>query len=196
MGRLKTITDDEVLAAARRVFQRDGHAASTRDVAQEAGVSQAVLYQRFKTKEELFFAAMTPAVIDPQAIVGAWAEVEAFGPDEHVQRIARRLYLRLREVIPAVLQLAHHPSFPLHMAGSAHGRLGASAVDQAIIQRLAALKDAGLAAGEIDAVAAGQLLVSAMHGLAVHEAVGRQAVADETAPERLARAIWTGLRPG
>ena len=73
MGRLKTITDDEVLAAARRVFQRDGHAASTRDVAQEAGVSQAVLYQRFKTKEELFFAAMTPAVIDPQAIVGAWA---------------------------------------------------------------------------------------------------------------------------
>ncbi|EKE96356.1 helix-turn-helix transcriptional regulator [Tolypothrix sp. LEGE 11397] len=32
--------------------------ASTRDIAKKAGISEAVIYQRFGTKEDLFFAAM------------------------------------------------------------------------------------------------------------------------------------------
>src|SRR5262245_3040268 len=44
MGRQKTITDDEVLRIARNVFRAQGHTATTREIAQAAGISEAVLY--------------------------------------------------------------------------------------------------------------------------------------------------------
>jgi AcrR family transcriptional regulator len=77
MGRNKTVEDEEVLAAAREVFRRGGHAASTRDVARAAGVSQAVLYQRFGSKEELFFRAMAPEPLDIAALLGPYPPADA-----------------------------------------------------------------------------------------------------------------------
>ncbi|HMI83758.1 MAG TPA: helix-turn-helix domain-containing protein [Polyangiaceae bacterium] len=56
MGRNKTIRDDELLRVARDVFRDGGHSATPRDVASAAGISQAVLYQRFGSKEDLFCA--------------------------------------------------------------------------------------------------------------------------------------------
>ncbi len=60
MGRQKTITDEAVLHVARTIFRDRGHTATTREIAQAAGISEAVLYQRFGSKDELFFAAMRP----------------------------------------------------------------------------------------------------------------------------------------
>ena len=53
MGRTKTVDDDELLRRAREVFRQSGHTASTREVARAAGISQAVLYQRFGSKNNL-----------------------------------------------------------------------------------------------------------------------------------------------
>ncbi len=58
MAREKTVTDEAVLKAAREVFLTDGIAASTTEIAQRAGVSEALLFKRFHTKEELFARAM------------------------------------------------------------------------------------------------------------------------------------------
>jgi AcrR family transcriptional regulator len=58
MGRTKTISDEEVLERAREVFVEQGFRASTKAIAKHVGVSEGVLFQRFSTKEELFFAAM------------------------------------------------------------------------------------------------------------------------------------------
>ena len=51
-----------LVAAARRVFLAVGlTGARTRDIAQEAGVNEALIYQHFSSKQELFEAA----VVDP-----------------------------------------------------------------------------------------------------------------------------------
>ncbi len=60
MGRRPTIADDDILAAAHEAFVEYGLAASTRDIARRAGVSEGVLFQRHGTKANLFFAAMAP----------------------------------------------------------------------------------------------------------------------------------------
>ena len=60
MGRHKLIEDDDLLAKARAIFVREGTHVTSRALAKEIGVSTAVLFQRFGSKVELFFAAMTP----------------------------------------------------------------------------------------------------------------------------------------
>ena len=58
MPRKKTISDETILQSCRATFLESGIGVSTRRLAQEAGVSEAVLFQRFTTKDELFFTAM------------------------------------------------------------------------------------------------------------------------------------------
>ncbi|HMF12415.1 MAG TPA: helix-turn-helix domain-containing protein, partial [Gemmataceae bacterium] len=70
MGRHKTISDDEVLGIARRLFRAQGHDATTRQIAKAAGISEAVLYQRFGSKNDLFFAAMHPRGPDVDELLG------------------------------------------------------------------------------------------------------------------------------
>jgi AcrR family transcriptional regulator len=59
MARPVTITDESLLEAARDVFLDHGILATTAEVARRAGVSEGTLFKRFRTKEQLFHAAMT-----------------------------------------------------------------------------------------------------------------------------------------
>jgi AcrR family transcriptional regulator len=55
----------QILEAALAVFSRKGfHTANVSDVAAEAGVSQGTIYWYFKSKEELFEAAILSAFVD------------------------------------------------------------------------------------------------------------------------------------
>ncbi|MEH2359292.1 TetR/AcrR family transcriptional regulator [Nostoc sp.] len=58
MARIPRITNQQILEAARQVFLQQGFGASTLEIAQQAGISEASIFKRFSTKEELFFAAM------------------------------------------------------------------------------------------------------------------------------------------
>ena len=58
MPRPVTIQDSAILDAARRVFLARGYPASTAEIARRAGVSEGSLFKRFRTKTELFLAAM------------------------------------------------------------------------------------------------------------------------------------------
>lgn len=58
MARISRITNQQILEAARQVFLQQGFGASTLEIAQQAGISEASIFKRFSTKEELFFAAM------------------------------------------------------------------------------------------------------------------------------------------
>lgn len=58
MGRNPKITNDEILEAARQVFLDQGSGASTADIADRAGISEASIFKRFATKQDLFMAAI------------------------------------------------------------------------------------------------------------------------------------------
>ena len=60
MGRPPLVSRDEMIAAARDVFRREGLSASIRDVAAVAGISEAAIFKRFPTKAALIIAAMAP----------------------------------------------------------------------------------------------------------------------------------------
>jgi AcrR family transcriptional regulator len=58
MARHMTITDNQILEAAREIFLAQGYSAKTAEIAERAGVSQGSIFKRFPTKEALFFAAL------------------------------------------------------------------------------------------------------------------------------------------
>lgn len=69
-------TRDKLLEAAMRVFARDGiHAATTRAIAQEAGVNEVTLFRHFQNKDGLLSEVMKAAVqIHHQHSLGDEAE--------------------------------------------------------------------------------------------------------------------------
>lgn len=60
MPRPISIKDETIIEAARAVFLERGFAATTSEVAERAGVSEGTIFNRFRSKIELFHAAMRP----------------------------------------------------------------------------------------------------------------------------------------
>ncbi len=54
MARPRTISDQQIVDAAREVFLEHGFSATTAEIARRAGVSEGTLFKRFSSKEELF----------------------------------------------------------------------------------------------------------------------------------------------
>ncbi len=72
MARTKTITDEQILEAARRLFEQFGFHVTTAQIAEEAGVSEGSIYRRWETKEELMINAC--GVVPPPFLT----DIEAF----------------------------------------------------------------------------------------------------------------------
>jgi AcrR family transcriptional regulator len=73
MARPTSIKDETIIAAARAVFLERGFGATTAEVAERAGVSEGTLFNRFRSKAELFQAAMHPQFAE----LGWLADLEA-----------------------------------------------------------------------------------------------------------------------
>ena len=58
MARPTTITNEQLLKAAREEFLKHGIRATSAAIARRAGVSPGILFHRFASKEALFAAAM------------------------------------------------------------------------------------------------------------------------------------------
>jgi AcrR family transcriptional regulator len=65
VARPTTITDEQILAAARQLFLQRGLRASTAELAQLAGVAEGTIFKRFPTKAALFRAAMKLDLDEP-----------------------------------------------------------------------------------------------------------------------------------
>jgi AcrR family transcriptional regulator len=66
-GRPITLTDDELLEAARAVFLARGLDATTAEIAKRARISESVIFHRYKTKEALFSAVVERQLVMPPA---------------------------------------------------------------------------------------------------------------------------------
>lgn len=54
MARPRTITDAQIVEAARSAFLEQGFAATTAEIARRAGIAEGTLFKRFATKEDIF----------------------------------------------------------------------------------------------------------------------------------------------
>lgn len=104
MARPRQFTDGEILDAARRCFLEHGAQVSTSHIAKEIGLSQAALFKRFQTKENLLLCALAP----PET--PEWIRELEDGPregpiDEQLMAIGIHALRFLRKLMPRVMVL-------------------------------------------------------------------------------------------
>lgn len=191
MGRPKTISDDAVLRIARDIFRERGHTATTREVAEAARISEAILYQRFGSKEALFFAAMHARGPDIDELLGP--EDPPGDARDYLRGMLRRLGGYFAEVIPLALRVMMHPSFdPASLSRSTPG--GPAELREGLARRIATLRRRGQI-GNADEVVVARLLLSLAHDWALGVAFAHGSAPPEA--DRLDEfldILWEGLR--
>lgn len=193
MPRRKTVTDEEILAAAQSLFLEEGPKASTRTLAKLAGISEAAIFQRFGTKEELFFAAMVP----PPAQLRTMFDVQ---PGEksivvNLESISGQIVAYFCKVMPIFLSLIAHPAFDMPTFLRRH-RLPAMRIEQEVLAYL----NAEVALGRIcsgSAQPTADILISRLHHLALSVTISElEAVDIERAIADTIDMLWKGLKTG
>jgi AcrR family transcriptional regulator len=193
MGRNKTIADIELLAVARQVFREQGHAASTRDIARAANISQAVLYQRFGSKDELFFRAMIPEAPDPDHFCGPYPPKDAF---EDLLAIAERLAEYLRGFMPILLKVLAVPGVGMERLQDWHNQLPFLPIADALTERFRKLNADGLTGGDNPRAYAISLM-SMVHSLAFFELLTTHQVRGhhQANVRGMMQVLWQGIGP-
>jgi AcrR family transcriptional regulator len=189
MGRKKTISDDDVLRVAQTLFREQGHTATTRDIAFAAGISEAVLYQRFGSKDELFFAAMHPRRPDLDQLFGPVPPTTDAHAYLHTALV--RLGQHFAEIIPLHLHVMMHPSFdPAHLTRAQPG--GPAVLPEALAERLRALAKRGdVTLPDVGLTA--RLLVGLAHDWALRSMLGG-VTPDVQDLKGMVDIVWEGLR--
>lgn len=193
MGRRKLVEDDELLAVAREVFVEKGIAASTREIARRAGISQAVIYQRHPTKAHLFFAAMVPPALNVEDLLSAPAN--DLSVVEQLEGIALGMMRYFREVVPILLPLVTHPEFDLETFAQRHPDSPFGRMHVGLIQYLESQRARGRIVAEYVGPAA-LTLFAALHSLAFLERLGvHGGTFNDDVIRAMVRSLWTGLAP-
>jgi len=190
MGRHKTISDDAVLRVARDLFGVRGHTVTTREIAEAAGISEAILYQRFGSKDDLFFAAMHPTGPDIEELLGP-----ADPPGDahaYLRTVVVRMGKYFADVIPQALRVMTHPSFDPASLTRAQPR-GPAGLQDALAKRLASLARRKQIAAPSERVTA-RLLVSLAHdwGLGTVFEPGHR-LSRERELKDMVDIVWQGL---
>lgn len=104
MARPRTVTDEQILEAARAVFTHAGAGSSVASIGARLGVTHSAILQRFGSKRTLFLRAMGPAG-PPQRVLEALGSGPREGasiPDQ-LSPMLLDLLVFLREALPVLL---------------------------------------------------------------------------------------------
>ena len=191
MTRSKTVTDEAILSAARSLFLEVGVRASTKKIAKSAGISEAVIFQRFRTKEELFFAAMVP----PEAQL---AKIFRVRPGENqvpenLEFISLQIVDYFREVMPTFIALLGHPASDVQTFLQRH-TMPRAQIGNRLTEYLTAETELGrIRKGQAEIVVA--VLLSYLHHIAMSETIGANQGSGEGSITNAIEALWHGLEP-
>lgn len=191
MGRNKTISDAALLDVARQTFVEQGFGASTKEIARRAGVSEGVIYQRFTTKDELFFAAMIP----PPADLNRLLRPRRSGGRPLLQKVTGAMIDYCRATLPVLLPLMTHPSFRFEEFARRHPESPMFVLRRQLVQFMVQEQRAGRI-GAVDPGAAAMLVWSTAQTVAFFERLG--AHGGQFEPElirKTVRCLWDGLAP-
>lgn len=192
MGRHKTITDDAILGVAREVFRAHGHTATTRQIADAAGISEAVLYQRFGSKEDLFFASLHTPPPDVDELLGP--SIPTGDCRDYLRGVVVHLGRHFAEVIPLAVRMMTHPAFDPTVPGRTRPG-GSPVIRDGLTARLKALVERGQLA-RIQPALVSKLLLSLAHDWALAGVMAGDASATrERGLREMVDVLWDGLRP-
>lgn len=124
MARPRTISDQQIVDAAREVFLEHGFSATTAEIARRAGVSEGTLFKRFATKEELF--AKTIGLSD----FHAWhQEIQALiGHGEmrsNLEKLSLLIVKTARQILPQLMMMWSRGQAPPVQHGQGHDPVSA-----------------------------------------------------------------------
>ena len=191
MPRNKTITDDEIITVARTLFLKEGINASTRNIAKVAGISEAVIYQRFGTKEDFFFTAMKL----PKTQLDEIFCIQA-GKGKVVENlvcISLRIVNYFREAMPVFLTLISHPSFSMQTFLEKHN-IPAMQISEKLTDYLVGESKLGRVRQD-NLVVAVNVLLSHLHNIALYEAIGAPKTNVDSNVTDTISFLWNGLAP-
>jgi AcrR family transcriptional regulator len=167
------LTHDRLLAAAARVFARDGlTGATTREIAREAGVNEVTLFRHFRSKQRLLDAVVQRNFGAPSA--DAAVETPPHTSDlkadlmAHARRYERMLQDNLLLIRAMIGEIHHHGENERKVFRAIFRPLRA-----ALIERLQAARDEHLFRPEVDPV-----ILSDLFGGMIFTGVLRRASAD------------------
>ena len=194
MGRPKTIENSALLGVARKIFRERGHTATTRDVAQAAGISEAIIYQRFKTKDELFYAALAPSTTSLSALLDI--DMSAHSPKSYLAVFCARTKDHFRSAMPSILSLAAHPTYGKEMMGEIHRHNRIGEISPLLVLRLKGWQEGGLIR-PVNFRAFGSLVMHALHSMAMVEVLSGEAQIPTKPAElhELIDVLWDHLKP-
>ena len=91
-SRARRKRDEEVVAAAAKVFYERGYSAATvQDIADELGILKGSLYHYIKTKEDLLFRLFEQVHKGVEAILEDVLAVEGLNPLERIELYVHRI---------------------------------------------------------------------------------------------------------
>jgi len=178
-----------ILDAAAKVFLCDGLSASTRDIATEAGVTQAAIYHYFPGKKDLIREAAVGAsrLFEP---IGAQAAAADGEPEEVLRKLAER-YLATFARPHVARFMATMLSAGMKMPGflpMMAGRLQRGVVGPTI-EYLERLKKEGRIGPEVDPPMMGQMLFGTCFSYMMARYVLKAPWVEDIEPDALARQI-------
>ncbi|MDF5729575.1 MAG: TetR/AcrR family transcriptional regulator, partial [Rhizonema sp. PD38] len=192
MARSATITNDHILEVARVAFLGKGYAASTIEIAQKLGISEASIFKRFATKQKLFLAAMgipeQPAWIETlESLVGKGDF------QQNLMDISLEIVEFHRKMVPRMILLRSTGISPIELFGKP---------DCPPVRNLTALTtffDQEVRLGRInsgDSEVTARLLLGALMNYVFLEQMGvEKQMNPQIFVEKLVKTLWDGIAP-
>ena len=103
--RPKKTSDLELLASVYQCLIRFGITSSTQFIANEVGVSQATLFKRFGTKEDLIRRALLSPITEHDIFTVIQQEPTNAPPKEQVEQLSLSLLRFFEEMVPSMMML-------------------------------------------------------------------------------------------
>jgi len=198
MARPVTIKDEDLLRAAREVFLERGIQATTAEVAARAGVSEGTLFNRFKSKAELFRTAMSPEREDPPWVQKMLHSVGKGDLESTLVEIGKEALAFFRLIVPLIM-MSHTTPLP---GASPAGLTHPIEPPLRAMKLVAGFFEAEMRAGRLrpaDPLTVGRLFVAAIMNQALLEVVFKGQGLGVGPPDEFIRTmvhvLWEGIGP-
>ena len=102
-GRPAGVSEDAILDAARDVFLTRGLDATTAEIADRAGVSESLIFYRYKTKEALFVAVIDKMIVLAPSLASLPERVGIGDITDHLYEVGVGIVEGMRTVLPLMM---------------------------------------------------------------------------------------------